>query len=118
MSVFHRTTLFKALKRDNGKIVVLDPAHLSATTKVVSTEREYEIAMGQGWTDSPQDAMDRRHAYEDDIAVQAAVSASDDRHLSEAAQQDALARESQTLEHVLEIKELPRKRGRPKKVQV
>lgn len=114
---FCRTTLFKAVKRDDGKIVCVDPNLLHATTKVVASEREYEIAIGQGWAESPQEAMRRKEASEDDIAAQAAVSASDDKHMSEAAQADALARESQTMEHVLEIPEVPKKkRGRPKKV--
>ncbi len=117
LDTFCRTTLFKAIKRPDGKLVCLDREYLQATTKVVASAREYEIAIGQGWAESPQEALARKEASEDDLAVQAAVSASDDAHMSLAAQAEVKDLESHTLEHVLEIPEAPRKRGRPKKVQ-
>lgn len=109
---FCRTTLFKAIKRRDGKLVCIDVDHLSATTKVVASEREYEIAIGQGWAVSPQEAMTRLEEHEDWIATQAAYSASDDKSMSPAAQAEVSHLESHTLNHVLEIPEAPRKRGR------
>lgn len=114
----HRTTLYKALKRPDGKLVVLDVDHLQQTTKVVEFgSRDYEILIGQGWADDPQEAMRRKEAEEDYIGQQAAVSASDDKHMSEAAQKEIADLESSTMEHLLEIPEAPKKRGRPKKIQ-
>lgn len=112
-----RTTLYRGIKRDDGKLVVLDRDHLLRTTKVVGTARDYEIAVGQGWVDSPQEAMRRIEASEDAIAYQAAESASDDRHMSEKAQREIADYESSTLEHVLEIPVAHKTRGRPKKIR-
>jgi hypothetical protein len=117
MSLTIPTTLFKAIKAPNGKIVCIHSDHLEATCRVARTLRDYEVMIGQGWCDDPQEAMRRKEASEDDIANQAAVAASDDKSMSQAAQDEVISYGSTTLEHVLEIPEAPRKRGRPRKVQ-
>lgn len=108
------TTLFKAIKAQNGKLVCIHPDHLLATTKVVRSLPEYEIAIGQGWAEEPDEAMRRLEASEDDISNQAAVSASDDARMSPKAQAEVIDYGSHTLEHTLEIPEAPKK-GRKKK---
>jgi len=112
------TTLFKAIKAPNGKIVCVHPDHLLATTKVVRTLRDYEVAIGQGWAEHPDEALARLEAAEDDISLAAAVSAADDRRMSLPAQAEVADYGSDTIEHVLEIPEVSkRKPGRPRKVQ-
>jgi hypothetical protein len=112
----YRTTLYKGVKRPDGKLVVLDVDYLTQTSKIVEqASPEHTLALSLGWADSPQEAMARLEAAEDQIAVDAAVSASDDQHLSEKAQAEVLAYESTTLEHITDIPEAPKKRGRPRK---
>jgi hypothetical protein len=112
----HRTTLYKGVKRPDGKLVVLDVDYLTQTSKVVAHgSPEETLAKSLGWADSPQEAMARIERAEDQVAIDAAVSASDDAHLSEKAQAEVLAYESTTLEHLPEIPEAPKKRGRPRK---
>src|SRR5678816_3396534 len=116
MSITIPTTLFKAIKAPNGKIVCIHSDHLEATCKVARTLRDYEILIGQGWCDDPQEAMARKERDEDAIAYQAAESASDDKHMSEAAQAEVVHYGESTMEHVLEIPEATKRgRGRPKK---
>ncbi len=113
-----RTTVFRALKLSNGKVVCVDAASLTQTTKVVNDQREYDIALGQGWSASPQAAMERFEEEEQALGNAANLRAYDDRRLSPAAQAEAAAVESTTIRHLPEIPEAPKRgRGRPKKVQ-
>ena len=116
MSEFHRTTIFRAVKRPDGKVVCVDTDYLQQTTKVVATEGEYLILKGQGWTDDPQSAMDRFEEEEQALGRAAAERAYTDQTMSEAAQAEAVEYEKTTSRHVPEIPEVARKRGRPKKV--
>jgi hypothetical protein len=112
----YRTTLYKGVKRPDGKLVVLDIDYLTQTSKIVEqASPEHTLALSLGWADSPQEAMARLEQAEDQRAIDAAVSASDDAHLSEKAQQEVKDYESSTLEHITEIPEAPKKRGRPRR---
>ncbi len=106
--ILGRTTLFKAIKHANGKVVVLDVDTLTATTKVV-TERDYDLSKSLGWCDSPADALAQFEHEEEAVGNDAAVRAFDDRHLSEAAKQEAEVVESRTVRHLPEIPEAPKK---------
>ena len=116
MSEFHRTTIFRAVKRPDGKVVCIDTDYLQQTTKVVASEGEYLILKGQGWTDDPQSAMDRFEEEEQALGRAAAERAFTDQTMSEAAQEEAKAYESTVFQHVPEMPEVAKKRGRPKKV--
>jgi len=115
MTEFCRTTVYKAILRPDGRHVVLDVDYLRTTTKVVATEAEYLLAKSLGWTDGPQEAMERLEAEEDQRSTDAAARAYDDQHLSDAAKAEVEAVESATIRHLPEIPAGPKKRGRPKK---
>lgn len=108
------TTLFQAVRLQNGKNVCVELDMLTATTKVVKTEGEYDYWIGQGWTDHPQKALDRLEQQQDDASTAAAVRAYDDQHMSEKAKEEAAEVERKTSQHIAEIPVAP-KRGRPKK---
>lgn len=110
------TTLFRALKLPNGKVVCVDIEVLSHTTKVVRNSDEYYKAIGQGWVDgSPQDALDRFEAEEQAVSNEATYRAAEDLKMSEAAQKEVEAYEATTPQHVPEVPEVKRRPGRPKK---
>src|SRR5689334_18013409 len=118
MPEFCRTTVYKALKRPDGRLVCIDLDYLTRTSKVVASQRDYDIALGQGWVDDPQEAMRRLEAKEDAISEAAAVRAYDDRRMSDKAKAESEAIESTTVRHLTEIPEQPKRpRGRPRKIQ-
>jgi hypothetical protein len=113
-----RTMVYKAVKLDNGKVVCVDVEQLHQTTKVVNNQREYDIALGQGWSVGPQQAMDRFEAEECELGEAAALRAYEDQHMSPAAQAEAAQVDATTVRHLAEIPVAPKRgRGRPKKVQ-
>jgi len=81
--------------------------------KIVKTEAECIKAMEQGWRKTQAEAIERHEAKSKSIADAAAHRAYEDRNMSEAAVAEAKAAEAETVEHVAEV---PRKRGRPRKV--
>lgn len=109
------TTLYRAVRRPDGRYVCVDAEYLSQTSKVVRTEGDYLIAVGQGWCDHPDEAMARLEAEEEQLSTDAGVRNFDDRHLSENAKAEADEAVSGTIRHVAEIPVAP-KRGRPKKI--
>lgn len=109
------TTLFKAVRLQNGKNVCIEADQLHATTKVVRSAGEYEHFVSQGWTDHPQQALDRLEAEQDQASTDAAVRAYDDQHMSEAAKAEAQVVEQASVQHIAEIPEGPKKRGRKPK---
>lgn len=107
-------TLFRAVRRADGRHVCIDLDHLAATTKVVRTLADYHLAKSLGWHDHPNDAHKALEAEEDQLSTDAGVRNYDDRHLSEAAKDEAEAAERDTIRHMPEIPEAP-KGGRKKK---
>jgi hypothetical protein len=89
MSLVLPTTLFKAIRRSDGRNVCIDTDHLTSTTKVVRDLREYDIAKGQGWVDHPREAMAQLEAEQDAVSTAAAVRAYDDQHMSPAALEES-----------------------------
>lgn len=110
-----RTMLYKAIRRSDGRHVVIDPSSLQQTTKIVDNDGDYLLAKSLGWCSSPQEALDRLEADEAEQGVNAAIRAYDDRRMSPEAQAEAEAVESRSMKHLAEIPEAPKKRGRPRK---
>jgi hypothetical protein len=109
-----RTTVYRAKRLDNGKVVCVDADWLPETSKVV-TEADYDLAKSLGWCDSPQEAMAQFEQEQIALGDASLERAYEDRHLSEAAQAEVQAIESTTIRHLPEIPEGPKKRGRPRK---
>jgi hypothetical protein len=103
-------TLFRAMKLPNGKVVCIDAAVLTATTKIVRSSHEYYTAIGQGWCDEPADALERFEQEEQAIGQLAAERAASDLKLSALAQEEAAAYEATTSAHVPAVPEAPRRR--------
>jgi len=83
--------------------------------RVVEDEDEQRKAMSLGWRFTPAEAMERFHEKELTLANQAAMRAYEDRNMSAAAKAEAAEAEASTEEHVAEIPEAPKKRGRTTK---
>ena len=113
--VFGRRTLYKAIKV-KGKLICVDAEYLDRTSKVFDNRDDYDFALANGWTDNPKTAVERLEAEEDAKSTNAAVRAYDDQGMSEKAIAESEVVESRTLEHLAEIPEWPKKRGRPRKV--
>lgn len=110
------TTLYRALKKKNGKVVVLDLEHLAQTTFVARTAEDYERAIRDGWVQGgPQAALDAFEKAEEEISNAAAEHAYKVLSMSQPAQQEVEAYEATTPLHVPELPEAPKRRGRPKK---
>lgn len=80
----------------------------------VHSEQEERLALGQGWSKTQEDAIQRFHDNDREMATLAANRAYQERTMSEKAQAEAAAYESETIQHVAEI---PRRPGRPRKTQ-
>ena len=105
----HPTTLYRAMKLPNGKVVCIDPAVIAQTSKVVRNSDEFYKAVGQGWVRSPADALERFELAEQAVSQAAAERAYGDLRMSEMAQREAAAYEKTVpLVHVAEIPEAKR----------
>lgn len=74
------------------------------------------IKAGQGWDASPEKAAAWQKAAEDEIAVQAAHLAYEDRHLGDLARREREAADDASEGHLVEVPVAKRKPGRPASV--
>ncbi len=100
------TTVYRALKLQNGKVVCIDATVMAQTSKVVRSSDEYYKAKGQGWCDGPDEALERFELDEQAVGNAAAERAYTDLRMSEPAQREAAAYEKTVpLQHVPVIPE-------------
>ena len=95
-----------------------DKANVKVTGSLtVHTDQEEAVAIGQGWSLTQEDAIQRVHDQHVEFAKLAAERAFYEQRMSDAAQKEAAAYESGTVQHVPVIPEVPvkRKGGRPPK---
>jgi len=85
--------------------------------KTVRSEEEERIAIGQGWGRTIEHAIQLVHDQHNTFAKLAAERAHVERSMSEKAQAEAAAFESETVQHVPEIPVAHKKRGRPRKTE-
>ena len=83
--------------------------------RVVNSEDEYRQAVDEGWRDDPKEAMAHAQKLEDMISEAAAHRHWQDRNMSEKAKKEAAEADEASDQHLAEIPEKPRKRGRPRK---
>lgn len=121
--------MYMARKRANGQWATSEPeppsfgyekdtdwnracqaaAHFTESChRTVQNEREYDQARGQGWRDTPDEAMAYREALDNEIDRAAAHRAYEDRNMSERAKAEAKVVEDSTPDQVPEIPEKPR----------
>jgi hypothetical protein len=108
--------LYHAVKRKDGVVVCIDPAIPEAQSCViVHSEAEQSRAMEAGWRESQKEAMDWFEAKEQSIAKAAAHRNYEDRNMSEKAKAEISEAEAAAgADHLPEVKEKKRGRGRPK----
>lgn len=84
--------------------------------RVVNDDRERRAALdtGEGWQDTPQEAIDWQLNLEKLMGQEAAERAYRDRNMSEGAKAESAAAEAEHFGHLPSIPEKPR-RGRPRK---
>lgn len=104
----HPTTLYRAMKLPNGKVVCVDISVISQTSKVVRNSDEYYKAIGQGWCHHPTEALERFEQREQEIGNAAAERAYHEQFMSEPARREAEAYEKTVTTHVPEIPEARR----------
>ncbi len=103
--------LYKAESADGGPRI--------SGTKIVSDESQERMALGSGWSDGQQSALDAVEARNLEFAKLAANRAYNEKWMSESARSEANAIDEQTIQHLPEIPSTPiKKRGRPVKVKV
>lgn len=105
--------LYRAIRRPDG-VVVCD-AESRACIHVVQSEAELSRAVEAGWRLSPPDALAFFESRERSKADAAAHRAYEDRNMGDAARAEAQAADDATHEHVAEVPEQRRQRGRPRK---
>lgn len=120
--------LYRARKREDGKVICLEPnhvdsplltpeqnarmaAHVEASNRAAMIEartEEHERQLeAQGWCGSPKAALEAIEKYERMIGDEAARLAHADRNLSEKAKAEKEAYEASTPEHVAVVPEAP-----------
>jgi len=112
--------LYRAQRRTDGVVLVLDPNDETFSRScwlVVHDERERQRELERGWRESPAEALALFEARACDIADEAARRAAADQRMSEKAQAEAAAADAATPEHVPEVPQAPRRRGRPPKIK-
>lgn len=107
--------LYKAHRRENGKVMCMDMSALYGTDmaemaraeafnascqKIVQSEEQYRLAKGQGWCDTPQDALALHEQQAQELATAAAEAAYSVRRMSEKAQREHAEADAAT-EHPL-----------------
>lgn len=98
------TTLYRAMKVQ-GKVLCVDPRVIHQTSKVVRSSDEYYKAVGQGWCDHPDKALEQFEREEENIGNLAAERAYTDLRMSEPAQREAESYEKTVSTHVPVIPE-------------
>jgi len=99
---------------ERREAIVAAEADLAKECCLVSDASEERLRKGQGWYLTIQDALDARKAAEDEIAVQAAHLAYEDRHLGELARREREAADAASEGHLVEVP-IKRGPGRPKR---
>jgi hypothetical protein len=84
--------------------------------RYVYDQAEYERVRGngEGWRDTPTEALAYREHLEREVATEAAARAQRDKRMSPAARAEAAEADAETIDHVPVIPE--KRRGRPRKV--
>lgn len=86
--------------------------------KIVKDEAAYAIAKGQGWAESPKDALELYEQQQQAIAQAAAEAAHAVQRMSEKAKAEHAAAEKTTSAHVTDLVSVPKsKRGRKPKAK-
>lgn len=101
----HPTTLYRAVKLSNGKVVCVHADVIHRTSLVVRNEDAYLKAVGQGWCDHPDLALEQFEQFEQEIGNAAAERAFFDAKMSPMAKRESDAYEKTVSGHVPVIPE-------------
>lgn len=116
--------LYRAIKKDNGKVVCMEPApnpyhytnindfqraelmaeaFTKSCQKIVHSESDEALARGQGWCKTPQAALDAFETAEQAIGTAAAEANAAVLRMTERAKAEHEAAENSTHEHVTDV---------------
>jgi hypothetical protein len=112
--------VYKAIKRDDGRIVCNDPHDEQFSRRcqfIVKSEAELEKANRDGWRNTPTEAMEYAEGLERDIAQAAAEAAFHAQRMSEKAQAELAKADAENFEHVTDVVPAKRGPGRPRKTE-
>ena len=116
--------LYKARRPETGgPLRVIDPRDerfSEGNCLTVGDAHEERRALDDGWRNTPDEAIARAQAFEDEISTAAAERQNAEKRMSEKARAEAQAVDDATYEHVPEItpqavSEVKKRRGRPPK---
>jgi hypothetical protein len=113
--------LYKAFKRDNGKVQCLDPRDEDFSRRcymTVQNDAELARAKGQGWREHPLEAIELFEQQERELAQAAAEAAFAAKRMSEKAQAEFKAAGEATADHVADVPAPKKRPGRPAKKAV
>ena len=104
--------------QDQYQQALLEAEHFTTSCqRTVKDEGEYGLARGQGWCESPQDALAHYEAAQKALSDAAAEAAFMAARMSEAAQREFNAAQAATHEHVADVDAPKRRPGRPRKLE-
>lgn len=83
--------------------------------RIVGDEYEERVAKNEGWRETMAEALEHHEKLERFVADAAAHRNFEDRNMSELAKAEIASAEAETMNHVAEVPEKP-KRGRPRKI--
>jgi hypothetical protein len=118
----HYPAMLYRAQEKQGRPVVSDPEDAAFSQRcqhVVANEQERILARGQGWYDTPMQALAAYEALQKAYADEAANTAYHAAHMSEKAQREYKAASEATHEHVVDLQPTKAKHagGRPKKIR-
>lgn len=96
---------------DRKKAITLAQQWLDKTTKKVLSAEEHNLYRGQ-WFDSPADAYAAKQAAANEVAVQAAHLAYDDRHLGDAAKREREEADELADAHLVDVQAVLKEKKR------
>jgi hypothetical protein len=96
---------------DRKKAITLAQQWLDKTTKKVASVEEHNLYRGQ-WFDSPADAYAAKQAAANEVAVQAAHLAYDDRNLGDAAKREREEADTLADEHLTDVQAVLKEKKR------
>lgn len=124
--------VYKAHRRENGKVMCLDMAALygedmatvaraeafnASCHKTVMSEEQYRLAKGQGWSDTPTEALELFERDAQSLATAAAEAAYQVQRMTDKARAEFETADAATEHPLADVPAPKRKPGRPVKAQ-
>lgn len=114
LAKWNKPYVFQPYPRMLYRVKTLGNGSLAQEQRIVGSEGEQLLAVGQGWMTDPEEATQAEVRRQEDRGTAAAERAWTDRRMSASAQAEAAAVDAATAKHLPEIPEAPKRViGRP-----